>query len=400
MLLRIVSVIVAAFVLAAGAAAQGGGGGAPGAVPCEFRTEGRVVVIGDVFANYDGLVDALRDAGLIDEGEKWIGGDAQLVQTGDILPRDRDWQALDLKGLEHERPARLLMRLGEEARSAGGGVHALMGWLEMLLLRWRVEPMDTGIFGAFVEDPEEAQRKVDELFERWEADRARFNAGLPEKQREGLKANFREWHQANMKPGCVEFFERYDPNTDIGAWMRSRNVVVKINDVIYAHVGISERDAGLLPNTTPKSLQEINDGMRALVADRSLDLPPMADLEGPILWRRMAHMDDGARQRIVDGVLSEHGGRALVVGIAPKPRVERRGNLFFVDSNLGSRSKDKVRNVLVIDGEGYEILEDGRAVDRGSLPPAPAARVIEGQPEGAQIPGGGVPRVDPPKPGG
>jgi len=45
------------------------------------------VAVGDVHGNFEGLAGILQRTGLIDENLKWIGGQAVLVQTGDLLDR-------------------------------------------------------------------------------------------------------------------------------------------------------------------------------------------------------------------------------------------------------------------------------------------------------------------------
>ena len=48
---------------------------------------GRVVAIGDIHGEIDGVERILREAGLMDSENNWIGGDTTLVQTGDIVDR-------------------------------------------------------------------------------------------------------------------------------------------------------------------------------------------------------------------------------------------------------------------------------------------------------------------------
>ena len=48
----------------------------------------RIVAVGDVHGNYDGLVSVLRETALIDDTNRWIGGSTLLVQVGDLLDRD------------------------------------------------------------------------------------------------------------------------------------------------------------------------------------------------------------------------------------------------------------------------------------------------------------------------
>ena len=76
----------------------------------------RVVAVGDVHGSYEGLVTILLEAGLIDTDLRWIGGDATLVQTGDLLDR----------GVRVRRVLDLLIRLQGEAAAAGGRVVVLL----------------------------------------------------------------------------------------------------------------------------------------------------------------------------------------------------------------------------------------------------------------------------------
>src|SRR5262245_10688082 len=87
------------------------------AAQSEFSGVERVVAVGDVHGDYAGFVWVLRAAGIIDAKERWIGGKAHLVQTGDVVDRGGDSRkAMDL-----------LMSLEKQAAKAGGRVHALIG---------------------------------------------------------------------------------------------------------------------------------------------------------------------------------------------------------------------------------------------------------------------------------
>ncbi|HET7540146.1 MAG TPA: metallophosphoesterase [Polyangiaceae bacterium] len=82
----------------------------------------RIVAIGDVHGDVSALRAALRLASAIDEAGKWIGKNLVVVQTGDQLDRgDDEPQIIDL-----------LARLRDEAKSAGGAVHALNGNHEVM----------------------------------------------------------------------------------------------------------------------------------------------------------------------------------------------------------------------------------------------------------------------------
>src|SRR5262245_10417007 len=72
--------------------AAGPGGPAPAAAqssewPCDVRSSERIVAVGDVHGAYERFVAILRTAGLIDQRERWVGGKAIFIQTGDVLDR-------------------------------------------------------------------------------------------------------------------------------------------------------------------------------------------------------------------------------------------------------------------------------------------------------------------------
>ena len=63
---------------------------AAGLAQSEFRDVNRIVAIGDVHGGFDELVSLLRGIGLIDGRNQWKGGNAHLVQTGDVVDRGAD----------------------------------------------------------------------------------------------------------------------------------------------------------------------------------------------------------------------------------------------------------------------------------------------------------------------
>ena len=77
----------------------------------------RVVAVGDVHGDIEVLVRTLLLAELIDEQLQWAGGDATLVQLGDVLDRgDSERECWDL-----------LQRLKSDAPRAGGRVVCMIG---------------------------------------------------------------------------------------------------------------------------------------------------------------------------------------------------------------------------------------------------------------------------------
>ncbi|MBF2054523.1 MAG: metallophosphoesterase [Candidatus Sericytochromatia bacterium] len=76
---------------------------------------GRLVAMGDLHGDLNATRRALQLAGAMDTANQWIGGNLQLVQTGDQLNRgDGEREILDL-----------LANLAQQAERAGGKVHVL-----------------------------------------------------------------------------------------------------------------------------------------------------------------------------------------------------------------------------------------------------------------------------------
>ncbi len=86
------------------------------------NTSGRLVAIADVHGDLSALQKLLRAAKLTDESDIWIGGDATLVQTGDLLDRGPDERAV----------VDLMLRLAKEAEAAGGQIVQLNGNHEIM----------------------------------------------------------------------------------------------------------------------------------------------------------------------------------------------------------------------------------------------------------------------------
>src|SRR5688500_18647933 len=71
-------------------AASAGAAQNPESSTCDLQTSERIVAVADVHGAHDRFVSILRAAGLIDGRERWSGGRAILVQTGDVLDRGAD----------------------------------------------------------------------------------------------------------------------------------------------------------------------------------------------------------------------------------------------------------------------------------------------------------------------
>jgi hypothetical protein len=309
--------------------------------PCEFDNVDRIVAIGDVHGAFERLQEILRIAGLTDERNRWKGGRAHLVQTGDVLDRGPD----SLKALEFVR------KLEREANSAGGKVHALIGNHETMRLIGDYRYVVPGEYEAFVTPGSaEARRIVIDT--------------MPKENRAAI--------EKNTPLGMVEMLRAFTPEADLGSYLRTLNAVVRINGVLFMHGGLS-------PAVAPMKCTEINDTIRRDLT-RDFDKTktnPLGTLvgreDGPLWYRGLAQEPESSFAPEVDKILAAQGARAIVVAHTVDPsgiRVRFGGKVFTIDTGMQAEYVPNGRaSALEIRGSVFTaIYKDGRQVLAGGGP--------------------------------
>ncbi len=218
-------------------------------IPCEWSGVKRIVAVGDLHGAYKHFVTILVETKLVDkELLNWIGGKAHLVQIGDVL--DRGDKAKDIFDLA--------IKLEKQAEAAGGKVHMLIGNHEEMNLANtafdREGYITPGQFESFL--PESYKLKQVTKFQRKSRSKSSDSNGDFSK----------EWQEIIDKSiGISRSLPRmhYYKNLNelYGDWILGNNVIIKINDIVFVHAGISER---LSQRWT---LKEINDTYRLELAD-------------------------------------------------------------------------------------------------------------------------------------
>ena len=86
-------------------------------IPYEWNNAPRIVAIGDIHGAYDNFVALRKNAGLVDDKLRRIGGKTHVVQTGDVLDR----------GPDSRKCMDLIIKVEQQAERAGGQVPAVIG---------------------------------------------------------------------------------------------------------------------------------------------------------------------------------------------------------------------------------------------------------------------------------
>lgn len=285
----------------------------------------RIVAVGDVHGDYDQFTSLLRAAGVIDRENHWTGGKTHLVQVGDVLDRGADSRkALDL-----------LMSLEKESRAAGGNVHALIGNHEAMNMYGDLRYVSPGEFAAFRSKKSEQVREMyfkEQLKQVPETDRAQWEGAHP--------------------LGWFEHRSAFAPNGVYGKWIRGHHAVIKVNDMIFMHGGIS-------PKYAKTELKKINQQVSEELEDFSkLQGGMVMDPEGPLWYRGLAQGNEAALGTHVRGVLERLNASYIVVGhTVTQGMVTPRfgGQVLLIDVGLSKVYGSRPACLIVEGGKRYAL---------------------------------------------
>ncbi len=227
------------------------------------------MAIGDVHGDLAATRAALRLVQAIDENDRWIGGDLVVVQTGDILDRGDDEQAI----------LDLLDDLAGQAKAAGGALHVLNGNHEFMNARGDFRYITPGGFVDFHDA------------EGLDLDRPGLEA-VPEGQRARAAA--------------------FLPGGPYARLLAGHNTIVMVGDTVFVH-------GGVLPGHAEHGIERINDESRcwlqgvgefpAIFKSRTITSP---------VWSRDYSADAPACDKL-DKTLAMLGAARMVVGHTVQP---------------------------------------------------------------------------------
>lgn len=207
----------------------------------------RLVAVGDVHGDFDDFALILKRIGLVDDQNHWAGGNATLVQTGDLLDRGpKGREAIDL-----------LLSLEKEAAVNGGHVVPLLGNHEVMNILGDLRYVTPQSYAEFADSDSEKRRKAAyQEYAAWYASRAKWLVAI---KQPALPATEEGW-MADHPAGFVEYRVAFSPNGKYGKWIRQHAAVVEIGGVILLHGGIS-------PNLISLPLEKINSQIREEIED-------------------------------------------------------------------------------------------------------------------------------------
>lgn len=163
----------------------------------------RLFVLSDIEGNFDAFRKLLQANKIVDDNLNWTFGKGRLVFAGDMFDR----------GLQVTECLWLVYTLEEKAKAAGGYVHFILGNHEIMNLQGD---------------------------HRYVEDKYKENAKLMDKTLTQL----------------------YNEDSELGRWLRTKNIIEKIGDLLFMHGGFSKE-----LNNQPLSVEQLNSTARPFYAD-------------------------------------------------------------------------------------------------------------------------------------
>ena len=243
-----------------------------------YKKADNLLVLSDVEGNFDGFIKLLLAGGVIDADYNWIYGKGHLVICGDLFDR----------GDEVTASLWLLYKLEEEAKAKGGYVHIILGNHEIM----------------------------------------------------NLSEDIRYVHPKYMYVASLlgkNYMELYAANTELGRWLRTKNIIEKIGKVLFLHAGVSPQ-----MNEAGYSLKRINnlsrpfydqDGYDSILLKEKVTI--FFNSSTSPFWYRGYFMDPLATEAQVDKSLSLYNVKHIVVGhtIVENIKTLYNGKIIAIDVN-------------------------------------------------------------------
>jgi len=239
----------------------------------------KIGAVSDIHGQYDTFIKLLKNNGVIDSQGKWSFGNGHFVVAGDMF--DRGPQVTEVLWFLYD--------LEKQAEEKGGKLHVLLGNHDVMVLNGNlrsVHPKYTEI-GKILEQP--------------------FNT-------------------------------LFNKGTVLGDWLRSRPVLVVVNDILFTH-------GGLHPDLVTKglSIEDINNEFKLQLVESEMTEKrnEVGDFlhrqNGPIYYRGY-FQGELATDLQIDALLKHFNISNIVVGHTTHREIEMHydGKVIVIDANMKS----------------------------------------------------------------
>ena len=274
----------------------------------------KLIALSDIEGNFNGFESFLKSNKVIDNNYNWIYGDGHLVLVGDFVDR----------GENVTQVLWLIYKLEQQAKLNKGKVHFILGNHEIMNFQGK-----------------------------WNYNNRKYCKSSQEIS--GLK----DWDKA------TKFM--YSNSTELGRWLRTKNVIEKIGEYIFVHAGLSPE---ILEYKL--TLSEINK-ITSKYWDNDLYNNPEDDdvanfligRKSPIWYRGLA-IDYKYYNKIIEieleRVLNYYNSKKIVIGhtVVDDISTDFNGRVIKIDLKHGkTKQNGKTRGLLIENGIEYKVDDLG-----------------------------------------
>jgi hypothetical protein len=266
--------------------------------PAEYQRPGKIFAISDIEGNFQTLCKLLLRAKVIDKQLKWTFDDNHLVIAGDCF--DRGEQVTECLWL--------IYSLEEKARKKGGYVHFILGNHEIM----------------------------------------------------NMNGDWRYVHPKYAQSSRVRYTALYNGNNELWRWLRTKNIIEKIGDVLFVHGGFAEE---LIQFNL--SVTEINELVRPYYthANELFEDPFLSVIynsQNSPFWYR-GYYQENATEEQVDRVLKYFGVKTIITGHTLTTEIGAyfNGKVINIDTDHAGGNSE---GLLINRDRFYRVTADGRRI--------------------------------------
>ena len=270
----------------------------------KYSTVESVIAVSDVHGQYDLLVKLLKEHNVIDNKFNWIFDKGHLVVLGDVMDR----------GTHVTEIIWLIYRLEQQAKEKGGMVHVMLGNHELMVL------------GKDLRYVHEKYTKSAELM-------------------------------------STSYDQLFSTNSFLGKWIRNKPVIVKINDMLFVHAGISPEVVyrGFSQTKINRLFANniIGKNKKDILRDPELSL--LRGKYGPV-WYRGYFRDNQLNESEITSILEYFNAKQIIVGHTSMPNIVSLYNNKIIGIDSSIKIGDSGEILIFKNNEFYRGTSNGALI--------------------------------------
>jgi hypothetical protein len=262
----------------------------------EYINDADIFVASDIHGHYDNFINLLKTNKIIDGNLDWTFGNGHLVIVGDVFDR----------GNMVTECLWLIFNLEYQAKKSGGMVHYLLGNHELMILK------------------------------------------------DNVKFYTNDKYILPYAKVRIDYHDLFSRNYILGQWLRSKNIVVKINKLLFVHGGIP-------PDFIDKNrtLDQMNQSIHNYMTDTTKEI---LFAQNPIIeptWYR-GYFENSDMGNDLSRVCNYYKVDKIIVGHTTVEQVKLLQNNFVIGVGIHFNGpKRPAQGLLIHDGKFYRCDEKG-----------------------------------------